>query len=62
MFRRIDGDRNFPTPISRLKRGYRPMHFLRFLMPVVAMTVAVQCLTAGLNPETGSYFFQRFSA
>src|SRR5580658_3808676 len=38
------------------------MCFVRFLMPAVAMTVLPQYLNAGLNPETGDYVFQRYSA
>src|SRR5580658_1582111 len=38
------------------------MCFVRFLMPAVAMTVVVPFLSAGLNPETGDYVFQRYSA
>ncbi len=38
------------------------MYFIRFLMSAVAMTVVVPYLSAGLNPETGDYVFQRYSA
>src|SRR5580658_8869319 len=38
------------------------MRFIRFLIPAVAMTVLPQYLNAGLNPETGDYVFQRYSA
>ena len=38
------------------------MRFVRFLMPAVAMTVLPQYLSAGLNPETGTFVFQRYSA
>jgi class 3 adenylate cyclase len=38
------------------------MRFVRFLMPVVAMTALLQYLNAGLNPETGTFVFQRYSA
>jgi class 3 adenylate cyclase len=38
------------------------MRFVRFLMPVVALTALLQYLNAGLNPETGTFVFQRYSA
>src|SRR5579863_4531644 len=38
------------------------MRFVRFLMPAVAMTVLPQYVNAGLNPETGTFVFQRYSA
>jgi len=38
------------------------MRFIRFPMSAVALTVVVQYLNAGLNPDTGAYVFQRYSA
>src|SRR5579863_9598404 len=38
------------------------MRFVRFLMPAVAMTVLPQYVNAGLNPETGTFVFQRYLA
>src|SRR5579863_5498532 len=38
------------------------MRFIRFLMSAAAMVASTFSLNAGLNPETGAYVFQRYSA
>jgi class 3 adenylate cyclase len=38
------------------------MRFIRFLMPAALMAAFAPYLDAGLNPETGDYLFQNYSA
>jgi hypothetical protein len=38
------------------------MRFIRFLMPAALMAATTPYLNAGLNPETGDYLFQNYSA